>query len=360
MKSNGFFLFFLTLFSSYGYCLDVGSVLTVKIEDTSESRKTIRINRGSDDGLVKGDHAKFYLTQSIIARALCLSVKPRRSVWSVYRLVHPDLVARNELMNLKITEPLKVTDKKYLNIVGDTSEAIRLDQSANGDYVTYSDLVRDEQKGFSLNKETPTLKSTSLTGDLDYKANISKKKIELWTQMGFHFYKSEVLTENEDFAASEFFNQFMGGIEVYIGRLFSIQAVAQYLQESLLSFDGSITDSVLLEYGGSLQFYISNPHRSNSAILYLTGGAALGKITDAFAGGANLPASSNTLEVQGDSRSLFAGLGLKYHLKSGFGMRMLLDYYMRQDSFIISTSNNEEWLRNKQGPRLMLGISYRF
>ena len=50
------------VFSRIGICLEIDEKLTLRILDVSDTKRTILINRGLEDGLVVGDHAKLYLS----------------------------------------------------------------------------------------------------------------------------------------------------------------------------------------------------------------------------------------------------------------------------------------------------------
>src|SRR6476469_843304 len=97
------------LYSLSAFSLEVAEKLTVRILKTSESRKTVMLNRGTEDGLVEGDHARFLVTAGIVARAVCVKVAPTRSVWSIYRLVNADFLVNDSVMTIKITPPVKIT-----------------------------------------------------------------------------------------------------------------------------------------------------------------------------------------------------------------------------------------------------------
>jgi len=99
----------LFIFASNLWALEVDEKLTARIIRTSETRKTIMVNRGTEDGLVEGDHAKFIVTAGIVARGVCVKVSPTRSVWSIYRLVNADFIVNDSVMTLKMTPPVKIT-----------------------------------------------------------------------------------------------------------------------------------------------------------------------------------------------------------------------------------------------------------
>ncbi len=103
------FVLFLMLLPVLSHALEVDEKLTVRIVKATDTRKTIMVNRGTEDGLIEGDHARFIVTAGIVARAVCVKVSPTRSVWSVYRLVNADFVVNDAVMTLKITPPVKIT-----------------------------------------------------------------------------------------------------------------------------------------------------------------------------------------------------------------------------------------------------------
>ena len=92
-----------------GFALDIDEKLTIRFLKVSNSKKTILVNRGAEDGLVVGDHAKFFVTSGVIARGVVEKVSPSRSVWSLYRIVDPAEIADEKVLNLKIASPVKLT-----------------------------------------------------------------------------------------------------------------------------------------------------------------------------------------------------------------------------------------------------------
>ncbi len=124
------FLFLLPVLS---HALEVDEKLTIRLLKTSESKKTTMINRGTEDGLVEGDHAKFIVTAGIVARAVCIKVSPTRSVWSIYRLVNADFIANDSVMTLKITPAVKITkDETQAIVQEDTPSQVTGDPSKLG------------------------------------------------------------------------------------------------------------------------------------------------------------------------------------------------------------------------------------
>jgi hypothetical protein len=104
------FLFLLIPFTlSNLHALEIDEKLTLRFLKVSSTKKTVLINRGGEDGLVVGDHAKFFITAGVIARGVVEKVSPSRSVWSLYRVVDPTEIVEDKVLNLKISSPVRIT-----------------------------------------------------------------------------------------------------------------------------------------------------------------------------------------------------------------------------------------------------------
>jgi len=64
-------------------------------------KNVLSINRGLDDGIVKGDHMKLTNDQGFIARGICLKAVMGKSYWKIYRVVRPELVSKDSLYTLR-------------------------------------------------------------------------------------------------------------------------------------------------------------------------------------------------------------------------------------------------------------------
>ena len=106
------------------YALDIDEKLTLRLLKVSNSKKTILINRGAEDGLVVGDHAKFFITTGVVARGVVEKASPTRSIWSLYRIVDPAEVTDGKVLNLKIASPVKITD--------DPSKSMQIEKTPAG------------------------------------------------------------------------------------------------------------------------------------------------------------------------------------------------------------------------------------
>jgi hypothetical protein len=108
-----FYLFFLIFFIEVkrGDALEIDRTLRFSILNVSSSKKTLLINKGKEDGLKKGDQAKFYrIEKNIIARAIVIKVSATRSLWSVFKYRHKKIIKKNVSLILTITRPLPLTN----------------------------------------------------------------------------------------------------------------------------------------------------------------------------------------------------------------------------------------------------------
>ena len=109
MKKWPLSLFVLFCLAPNSLGLEVGERLTVRILKTSQSKKTVLLNRGTEDALVEGDHGKIFLTSGVIARGVAVKVSPTRSIWSLYRIVDREKLFPDKVANLQVTPPAKLT-----------------------------------------------------------------------------------------------------------------------------------------------------------------------------------------------------------------------------------------------------------
>ena len=114
--------FVLVSYPNPSQALIVDKTLQCRLINISHSKRTVLLNRGSEDGLQDGDHAKFYISNSdeIFARAIVRKVSPRRSLWSVYRVINPEYLKKDTILQLSITNPIPLSsDLSRENYLGD-------------------------------------------------------------------------------------------------------------------------------------------------------------------------------------------------------------------------------------------------
>jgi hypothetical protein len=363
--SKKWFLFSLLFATIQGFALEVDEKLTVRLLKTTESRKTILINRGIEDGLENGDHAKFFMSQGVIARGVLVEVSPARSIWSLYRVNNADSIRPQEIINLKITPPMKLTSDETKSVVQDDMPQYSLDQiNPESLGIPLAEGAQDLDPNYNamLNakRELEELKK-------ELGVDISDKYLEIWTSVAFHSYSSTTVADGVSYDANKIYSQFSAGGEYYFRNMnfwyskFSVSPFIQFLQESMLSYEGAIVESNLFELGGKINWhFLSVPHRSKQFHPFLQLSYAIGRVTDSFSGGARSTTAQATSEVDGSSTSYSIGVGVKYFVSNGFGARAIIDMYSRQDQFDTDTATGAEWTRDQSGPRIAMGLSYRF
>ena len=108
------FILFITLIALHAVALEIDEKLTCRVLRLSSTKKTMLINRGMEDGLVVGDHAKFFITTGVVARAVVLKASPSRTIWAIYRMINPKEINVDSVVNLKISAPVKLTNDSSL------------------------------------------------------------------------------------------------------------------------------------------------------------------------------------------------------------------------------------------------------
>ena len=90
--------------TSNSYALQLDEKLTLRILELSKTKKTALINRGMEDGLVIGDHAKFFLTTGVVARGVVVKASPSRTIWSLYRLIDQKYIINECLLGYTLAD----------------------------------------------------------------------------------------------------------------------------------------------------------------------------------------------------------------------------------------------------------------
>ena len=145
--------------------------LTIRVLGLSSSKKTLLANRGLEDGLVVGDHAKFFLTTGVVARGVIVKASPSRSIWSVYRIIDGTQVSKDKIMNIKISSALKLTE--------DSSRAILADDMSSSIPVMSKGRSTDRMANISSD-DKDELDSMIDTQQPSFSSGSSKKTLEVF------------------------------------------------------------------------------------------------------------------------------------------------------------------------------------
>ena len=350
---------FLSSMSFSLFCLEVDEKLTLKVLNTSSTKKTLLINRGLEDGLVKGDHAKFFNEVGVFARAVIVKISPSRSVWSVYQLIKPDELNKSIVANLKISMPVKVTQDK--------TKMLSPENRPEDSLIPLAPEAYDDPNSQLTGEETKDLASLE-------DANIVQPMEGVFTNKDYEWFtlvQFEGLSTSSDLAANGTATGSNGvfngtfGLEKYFSsyenwlKNLSIQAFGTYSSRDTSVLEGSQSSLNNLGIGFGASFHHLAPANSFGRIIgHLSVAFGFGRAQEAF----TIDTISNTATTQsydGSSNFFLVGYGLKYFTFSGFGFKAMFEYYRRGESYQIE-GESVPFSKVIQGPRMQVGLSYRW
>lgn len=348
------------------FALEIDERLTARILNTSDSKRTILINRGLEDGLVVDDHAMFFLSSGTVARGVAVRVAPTRSVWSLYRVVDPENVYSGRALALKKTRPIDLTQERSRQLdlrdrggVIGIPPTIRLAEGADDlpDDFDASAWSESDRQDF-LSMQSP------LSSSAPYRQGRSHKTWEIWSLASFSSYKTEA--DFGDMGSSDIGTTTAFDLTVGIEKYDLLQAMpalsfslsASRTLESFSSDDGAEVSSSSTAFGVAANYHLLNdPLSYGHFIPYLGVGIGLGSTSDNLI----VVDEGETLEedtLSGSFNFLSLAAGLKYNTPSGLGFRGVVEYYRRNESFLMD--DGVEFARTLSGPRLMWGMSWRW
>ena len=365
--------------ASGAWALDIDEKLTLRLLKLSGSKKTVLINRGIEDGLAVGDHAKFYLTTGMVARGVVVKVSPARSVWSIYRAIDPTALVQNKVLNLKIATPVKITpDPSKMVMVEpiavpgvdipispdaealETAAAINdTSGESNDDIANISELEEQDIEQAAASSPDPT--------PAPILSPITSRKGTVWEVIGRGHFNS--LTGKVDSDNSQNKNSgALGSYDLSLGleSYFFIPVLQQLSLQAFLNMGRSDTLSVRggdslessfigLGMAANYHFY-HHPRDQRKPIAYASLGMGAGRARDK----STISVDSDT----GDALFYQMGGGVKYYI-GRWGGQVQLDYYVRQETYLFEddtgpTTVEEKRVKTLSGPRLSLGLLYRF
>ena len=349
------------------YALEVDEKLTTRFLKVSRSKKTALLNRGLEDGLVVGDHAKFFLTTGVIARGMVIKASPTRSVWSLYRIIDTDSIFSDKVVNIKITHPLKVTEDASKSFkVPEGGIPTGIEVISQGEQAEESDaegLLLDAQVG---EETAPSAPSDGFLADDALQSGVNENRtwevfgLLHWGQLSSQIDSDtdpSLVTSSADLGQSLGFEKYFTFANSFL-RNISIRAILNYNSTEAQALEGQLVSQSVLEYGGGISWHFMADPLSYQRLIGLASlDLGVGRTTNAT-GNAQ---SQSLQELAGSSQFTSFGAGLKYYLAEGVGMRVLLSYYRRKESYLLETDGEGfNFSKTLTGPRLQLGISYRW
>ncbi|MBC7429027.1 MAG: hypothetical protein H7336_10470 [Bacteriovorax sp.] len=385
--------------------LEIDEKLTLRFLKVSETKKTVLINRGGEDGLIVGDHAKFFITAGVVARGMVEKVSPSRSVWSLYRVVDPNEITQDKVLNLKIASPVKITDdssrslkeevipggNEKMDVASPTEGGATSDNPDeimnNADKNELKDLGINEDGGADevanvketkktsakkaskiISSKKSTAKNTTVSEEApeEYTPNNNSKTWEVWGTLALNSLTGTVTstaaatTNAASTGASNSSTDISAGVEKYFLKsnnfLKEFSFGIMIHKVAVENGDQIKSKTDIIEYGGVLNYHFYNSAAStNKLIGFVTG--TLGKGSATIASTSVVSGVSTEDSVKGDTSFLSAGVGAKYVLTNSFGIRAVLDFYKTTETYAFDASTTT---RTLSGPRVQFGLSYRF
>jgi hypothetical protein len=357
-------VFFFVSSLSLVHALEVDEKLTMRVLRLSDTRKTMLVNRGTEDGLAEGDHAKFYVSTGVVARAVIVKVSPSRSVWSIYRLVNADLVVADTVMSLKITPPVKITQDETKMIVQEDTP-VRLSSNDPAQLgIPLAEGAEDLPKGMELGAN-PMSQNDLMS--MQAPRSIKDRNIEIWSGLSVSSLGSTTTNDTpaaDSFTGADSRTQVSINMEYYFRdekewwSRFSPYGFVNIHNRVLSAFQGSKQSESITEFGGGLNYHPwTMPSVVNEFIGFLGFSFGMGQVQSTYEPGAENPGAP-AQQATGSSIGYSVGGGFKFYTSKGWGARAILDYYMRNDSMTEETEVG--WTRSVSGPRLWVGLGYRW
>lgn len=365
-------LIYLTLLMSLttSYALEVDEKLTLRFLKVSATKKTVLINRGAEDGLVVGNHAKFFTTAGVIARGVVEKVSPSRSIWSLYRIIDAAEITDNKVLNLKIGSPVKITEDASKSIkeevVPETSEKKSQPETKKEN--------KAEVDSFEVDSEEPMPKEEQMSSKSQSKKNMapiiesslsSEKEWDAWGNAAVNMLSGtasniNVGTVAASTPATNSSLDYTLGVEKYF---FHSNVIMN--QISITGFYHSRTSKLgqdiqtsenLTEFGAGVRYHFNHSASMiNGLIPFALMDAGVGNIT--LQNTVISAGTTSTTSIKGTSKFFAFGGGAKYILGMGLGFKTVVDYYSSGESYSYTATTGT---RSLSGVRLQAGLSYRF
>jgi hypothetical protein len=350
----------LLLISFSAFSLEIDERLTLRIVKVSESKKTILINRGIEDGIIKGDHAKFFLTVGVVSRGVVVKVSPTRSVWSLYRLVNTEYIRDDQVMRLKITAPVKITKDESRMLVADDS-VVSINKDPRNLGIPLAEGAEDDSDDGKLGLDGNVI--GRINSELDETVSLREKNKEFF--ISFHYSGSSFVSspsnDSDEGKGSQTTMILNTGLELHMKNFkkwysrFSLVALLKMTRNGASSHKGDVIQENITEFGGGFNWYpLARPSKVYRFIPY-------GKFRLLFGS-----AETNYTPANGDSEKLNAGTfgykfgaGVKYYTPKGYGAKVALDFDIRGDSFAADSAETK-WVKSNAGPAISIGFLKRF
>jgi len=367
----GFFLVCAILVSLPARSLEIDEKLTFRILKLSHSTDTVLTNRGIEDGVAVGDHAKWFITVGVVARAVVIKASPTRSVWSVYKKIDKSYIKEDMVLNLKITPPVKLTtdpSKVFAKTVNagrvHDYNKIPLAENANDldKPIELPDMTDEDRREL----EAIYAKSTA-------QISMDDRLWEIWSQLHIGNLavqnSADVSSINDTEGAHTYFDLSLGiekyfeDFDTWYGPL-SFYPMLHFTKHNSISIDGMSVSSTVFEWGMGFRYHFFNPPNLTGGVsLFLGMNLGLGIARETREDQQDAASDINEPTIKGKTWYFAFESGIKYYWMSGLGIRASLDWYRRREEYDpedLTATTTVIRRRVVRGPRIAIGISYRF
>ncbi len=353
--------------------LDIDEKLTIRILEASNSKRTLLLNRGHEDGIVVNTHAKFFLSTGVFARGVSRKVSPARSIWSIYRIVKPEHIVVNKVANIKISTPIKLTD--------DPSQAIvvqnrKYEMGEPKDINPASEISKEEDMKLDPNDSSELGALLSDSNEIEATPRMTRSSvstdghhIELATLVSFSSLSGTETTGATDSTDSSSVDSELSSFDLTISaeklfpntksflRHIGLRGLVQLQSDS--NGTSEIKETSNFNIGGGASYYFQDPFIKGKPIFYLDGSFGMISSTVSTTDTVN---SDNNEEAEGSGSFVSFGIGLKYLASDMFGFTGKLEYYSATTSFDFEESSGD--IRTDEielsGPQVQFGLFMRF
>jgi hypothetical protein len=397
MSSNNLFkklktnkkVFFYLLLIGHSFvlnALEIDEKLTLRILKLSNSKKTALVNRGGEDGLIVGDHAKFFTTTGVIARGVIEKVSPSRSIWSIYRIIEADELIENKVMNLKIATPVKITTDSSKSLKeeseGDGTEKMSIDEKNNSsenedasekslksnqdemEEMKVSKNINVDEIDLKPEKDSKNKRMGQSEVDISYDYNKKIKKTwEMYSNFSLNALSGTVSgdsTSNSASSASAKNYEFLLGIEKSFfdtnGFFKDISITGFVSKRYIENGDSPLVTGIWTYLGGGFSYSFYNHNQDvlkPIGLLSIVGGQGSASIQS----NTTIASVSTPTNMDGQATFIAIGGGGKYNFNQDYTMRLILDYVVSPESYTFTGGGVAK--HNLSGPRIQFGLGFR-
>ena len=371
------FILFITLMALQVVALEIDEKLTCRVLRLSSTKKTMLINRGMEDGLVVGDHAKFFITTGVVARGVVLKASPSRTIWAIYRMINPKEINVDSVINFKITAPVKLTNDSSLafgadqyddgnsgnpnlddmgnNVdLGGRSEDVPVDlRRTNSRSVTRGSLSNDDsdlEDMYAANKKhSKPMRGGTIFSD---ESGIdTTRDWEVWSLYSLSLLSTSS-DEGDDGKSTNYdlylgLEKYFNNPKAWFGKISPVLFI--HTRSNSESSDGETQTHSIFQLGIGVNYNFSaNPFAYNKMIGFISTSLAYGS--------AKMP--NDEEEASGKASTITVGGGIKYYLPMGLGFRFMLNYQSESQSFTFD--DDTSLATTTTGFVTYAGLSYRF